>query len=147
MTFRGGGHWVNVINVPVPVGPQTTAGTSVEALQRVVEVANSEGTRGGRPVLAVLDHPNYRWNALAEDIAASPLRFMEIHTALNSAVSYGDATRAGAERIWDIALATRLSRPNGGLLFGLATDAATAITATISRPIPAALGSLYGRIG
>lgn len=121
--FQGGEHWVNVINVPSPIGPQTSAKTSVEALQRVVEVTSSEGARGGRPVLAVLNHPNYRWNALAEDVAdAAPLRFMEIHTALNSTFSYGDSTRAGAERIWDIALATRLSAPGGGLLFGLATD-------------------------
>jgi hypothetical protein len=76
----------------------------------------------GRRIVLHLNHPNFEWNATAEDIAAaSELRFMEIHTALDCTYSYGDELHAGAERIWDIVLAKRLS--NGEpILYGLATD-------------------------
>jgi len=120
VSWSAGRHWINAFNLPEPVPPQVSAGTSAEAIAQTVQAVNVRA--GGRQVLASLDHPNFDWNARAEDIAeADDLQFMEIHTALNSAHSYGDPPRVGVERIWDVVLARRLSR-NGKLLYGLATD-------------------------
>jgi len=85
------------------------------------DAASAAGS--GREVLTYLNHPNYLWNATAEDIAATPnLRHMEIHTALNSCHTYGDELHASAERVWDIALTLRLGQMGGDVIYGLATD-------------------------
>ena len=73
-------------------------------------------------MLLFLDHPNYQWNATAEDIlAVENLRFMEIHTAYPSCNNAGDERHASVERIWDIVLTARMAAGQG-LLYGLAGD-------------------------
>ena len=112
-------HYINVINSPRPIEPVDYDGISADAIQSVVrEVEGFDG-----PCLVSFNHPNYLWNATAEDLAeAETLRFFEIHTALKGTLCYGDEQRAGAERIWDIALGLRLAKNGKHPLFGIATD-------------------------
>jgi len=112
-------HWINVINAPRPLGPVDVDGSTAEAIQSVVTSAE----RSDRPCLVSFNHPNYEWNATAEDLAgAEALRFFEIHTALNSTRCYGDGERVAAERMWDVALGLRLAKNGRSPLFGIATD-------------------------
>jgi len=120
VSWPGGNHWINAFNIPQAVPPQSCKGTSAEAMSQTVRAVYERAE--GKAVMASLDHPNFDWNARAEDIAAADgLEFMEIHTALNSANSYGEPPRVGAERIWDIVLAKRLST-GGKILYGIAAD-------------------------
>jgi hypothetical protein len=113
---QAGPHWINVINAPRAIGPLRAEGGAAEAALGVIQQA-------GRGSLVSFNHPNYVWNAAAEDLAdAGALEFFEIHTALNSTWCYGDALRAGAERMWDIILALRLGKPGGRPIYGIATD-------------------------
>lgn len=121
VTVHCGGrrHWINIINASRPIGPINSGGSSAEAIRSLVR----EAERLGHPCLVSFNHPNFAWNATAEDLAeAETLRFFEIHTALNTTNCYGDERRAGAERIWDIALALRLVKTGGHRLLGIATD-------------------------
>ena len=112
-------HWLNVINAPQPIGPIDFDGSSAEAIQHVINKVKGFASAA----MVSFNHPNYEWNATAEDLAAAEaLRFFEIHTALDCTRCYGDEKRAGAERIWDIALALRLLRHGKRPIFGLATD-------------------------
>ena len=116
-------HWINVFNAPRALGAQHSSGSSSDAMKQTFGAAAALGSESGRVVVAHLNHPNYIWNATAEDIAGAPsLTHMEIHTALDCAWTYGDDLHASAEQIWDIVLAHRLSRPGGGIVFGTATD-------------------------
>jgi len=123
VAWSGPSHYVNVINAAQVVGAHQSQRSSLEAMQTLIDAASATSAESGSKVLVYLNHPNYLWNACAEDIAAvEGLRFMEIHTALDVTYPYGDATHAGAERIWDIVLSMRLSTPGGEVLYGLATD-------------------------
>jgi hypothetical protein len=119
-------HWMNVYHGPQVIQPLTTKGSSRDAMRQIVDAGEAMARASDRPMVVSLNHPNYRYNATAEDIAATPgLRFMEIHTALSSCNSYGDALHAGAEHIWDIVLSLRLGTQNAGdrsALFGLVSD-------------------------
>jgi len=118
--FSGGRHWVNAINLTEAVPEQNCNGTSPEAMTQTINaVCNSSANEN---VIILLNHPNFLYNARAEDIdQTDKLGFMEIHTACNDCNCYGSVIRAGAERIWDIVLSLRLSR-KGQILYGLATD-------------------------
>jgi hypothetical protein len=116
-------HWIDVLNTAEPLAPQHSDRSSSDAMRLTFEASVLAAAQSNREVLAFLNHPNFRWNATAEDIAAVPdLRHMEMHTALNSCNTYGDALRASAERIWDIALTIRLGELGGQVIYGLATD-------------------------
>ncbi len=122
-------HWINAFNLPHAVPPQY-APTSVDAMGTTLERCQELARRNGRETLVSLNHPNWRWNARAEDIAACrPLECMEIHTALNSCRNAGDELRASTERIWDIVLTLRLGEMGAPRVLGLVTDDAHAYTA------------------
>jgi len=119
-SFADGMHWINSINIDQAIPALTLEGSSSEAIAQTIQAVEERSY--GREVLVSLNHPNYSWNARAEDIAAaSDLGFMEIHTPLASCHCYGQGKRLGAERIWDIVLARRLAN-NGKIIYGLATD-------------------------
>jgi hypothetical protein len=117
-----GRHWVNVTNHCETLPTQLSNEGSAAAIQKVCKAASALSERTGRGSLVSLNHPNYVWNATAEDIAQVPdLRFIEAHTALNCAEAYGDADHASAERIWDVVLSLRLAS-GAGVVYGIATD-------------------------
>ncbi|MDA0840886.1 MAG: hypothetical protein O3B01_03620 [Planctomycetota bacterium] len=117
-------HWINVFNTPSAIPPQFAEnGTSVEGMGLSFAAGEEAAFASGREVLTFLNHPNFIWNATAEDIAAvTNLRHVEIHTALNMCETYGDELHASAERIWDIANTIRLAEMDGEIIYGLATD-------------------------
>lgn len=115
-------HWINVFNTPQPVAPQYDPASSAHAMQATLDAARSMGGATDSESLVYLNHPNCSWNATAESIAAvAGLRHIEIYTALNMCSTYGDDLHSPVERLWDIALALRLTR-GGDLICGLATD-------------------------
>jgi hypothetical protein len=127
---KGQTHWINVFNTPSAIPPQHAEnGTSIDGMGRTFAEAEQAASESGREVLTYLNHPNFVWNATAEDIAAvTNLRHFEIHTALNSCNTYGDEVHASAERIWDIANTIRLAEMGGEIIYGLATDDCHAYT-------------------
>ena len=123
VTSRAGTHWMNVINAPAPNGGLRVDASPDVAMNRLADWAARMERESARPILVSLNHPNYLWNATAEDIvAATALQYFEIHTALNCTNSYGDGEHPGAERLWDIVLAHRMCRPGSQPVYGLATD-------------------------
>lgn len=116
-------HWINVFNGPQPIGGVSSPGDASQAMDATVARAEEMAQASGRDVMVSLNHPNYVWNATAEDIAgAAALSFFEVHTALNCTFSYGDEIHPAAERIWDIVLSKRLGQPGSQPVYGIATD-------------------------
>jgi len=115
-------NWINVFNTPLPVAKQHDPDSSRRAMQATFDAAKAQGVSSGSEVLSFLNHPNFNWNATAEDIAAvESLRHIEIYTALNMCNTFGDDLHSPVERIWDVALTLRLI-DGGDLIYGLATD-------------------------
>lgn len=126
-TWGAGGaeqtHWINVFNAPAALARRDGHADSRVALAQTFTAGGEVGQRSNRETAVYLNHPNFRWNATAEDIAAATeVRHMEIYTALDMCRTYGDEFHAGAERIWDVVLALRLAAGAGPLLYGLAAD-------------------------
>ncbi|MDA0338164.1 MAG: hypothetical protein O2782_23590 [bacterium] len=121
-------HWINVFNTKEAVAPQHDPHSSAGAMQATLAAAQQMGAASGSEVLVFLNHPNFGWNATAEDIAAvTGLRHIEIYTALNMCSTFGDDLHGPVERLWDVALTLRLTRGDA-VIFGLATDDCHAYT-------------------
>jgi hypothetical protein len=115
-------HWINVFNTREPVDPQHDPDSSPKAMRATLDAANGADSASGSEKLVFLNHPNFGWNATAEDIAeVKGLRHIEIYTALNMCATFGDELHCPVERIWDVALTLRLFR-GGDIIYGLATD-------------------------
>ncbi|MCK5579293.1 MAG: histidinol-phosphatase, partial [Planctomycetes bacterium] len=112
---------VNGINLEELVRPR--GGNSVyEVMQNNVDAVREQSKKTGTPMLAHLNHPNFRWGVTVEDlIKLKGDRFFEVYNGTPGVLNWGDAAHPGTERMWDIINSIRLKtgRP---MLFGLATD-------------------------
>ena len=117
---KRGAH-MTALNLAALVPAQPGA-TLVEMFRRDLQQLDAQARQTGRPVVGVLNHPNFLWSQSAEDLLAlDGLRFFEVYNGHPLVYTQGDALHAGNERIWDIVLAHRLAR-GGALLYGVATD-------------------------
>lgn len=116
---------VNAINVRDLIAPSGASGVAETVSVNVRAVAEQRKTTG-RPMFAFLNHPNFGWGVRAEEMLMEELRYFEVFNGHPSVKNYGDATHAGVEKMWDIALALRLGKFKMPVLYGLATDDAHA---------------------
>jgi hypothetical protein len=111
----------NAINVDAAIRPQEGA-TALEVLQKDVDALAARRAASGRPMLLSVNHPNFVHSLVAADLAGlRGARFFEVYNGHPLVNNDGDAVHPGTERLWDIALAERLSA-GGELLYGVATD-------------------------
>jgi hypothetical protein len=113
---------LNGVNLQEEIAP--IEGTSIgDVLRRNLRAIRDQGTRLGIPVLGHINHPNFQWALTAEDVAnAVEENFFEIYNGHPRINYLGDETRAGYEKIWDIANTLRLTKLHARPLFGLGTD-------------------------
>ena len=114
----------NAVNLQELIKPQH--GDSLRATMRNNLLAVEEqAERLKKPIIAHLNHPNFRWSITAEDIAhVLEERFVEVYNGHPGINHLGDPEngKPGDERIWDIANTLRLAKLNGPVIQGLATD-------------------------
>ncbi len=124
ITDRFGAHEVHVngLNLADVIPPQ--GGASVrETIQRNIDAVIAHGHLHDRPVLAHLNHPNFRHSLTPEDVASiRGERFFEVYNGHRGVLNHGDADTPDTETMWDVALTLRLTTLRLGLLYGLATD-------------------------
>lgn len=113
---------INASNVRELVKPPK--GTNVyDVLQQTIDTVLAQRQRTGQPMIAHINHPNFGWALTAEDIMrVRGEHFFEVHNGHPSVQNEGETDRASVERMWDIALAFRLSRLGLGPMYGLAVD-------------------------
>ncbi|MEZ6015357.1 MAG: hypothetical protein R3F49_09610 [Planctomycetota bacterium] len=112
---------INALNIDALVPPRGS--TSPAALMNAALAAiRAEGERAQKPVVAHVNHPNFKWGLDWEDLATiEGLGFFEVYNGHRGTQLDGDETRPSTERIWDLALTRRLGA-GGELLYGVATD-------------------------
>jgi hypothetical protein len=109
----------NIQEVALPVGGQTVR----EAITNNLRSVEEQAKRAGREILAHLNHPNFGWAVMAEDLAHVVLeRHFEVYNGHPIVGHLGDEHRPGVERLWDIANTIRLVDLHAEPLFGIATD-------------------------
>ena len=113
---------INATNIGERIEPQH--GTSVrDVMRNNLRAVAEQSDRLGQPIVAHLNHPNFRWSITAEDLAAVvEERFFEVYNGHLDTGHEGDETHASLEQIWDIANTLRLGQLSAPPLFGLAVD-------------------------
>jgi hypothetical protein len=95
----------------------------VEVIRNNFRAIEAQGRKAGRPVLAHLNHPNFRWGVTAEEMAAVvEERFFEVYNGHPQVGHEGDADHPGVERMWDVANAVRMTTLNAPPMYGVGTD-------------------------
>ena len=116
---------INAINV-ANVIPAIKDLATVREVLRANLVAIAEHARAsGQPVLAHLNHPNFRWALTAEDIAhVIEDRFFEVFNGHPVVYNDGHPDRAESsmDRLWDVANTLRLTELKAPPLYGVGTD-------------------------
>ncbi|HEY1081535.1 MAG TPA: hypothetical protein VGE29_04695 [Prosthecobacter sp.] len=116
---------INAVNVTKAVQPLKDITSIRETLRANLQLIAAEAAKMGRPVMAHLNHPNFRWAVTAEDIAhVIEDQFFEVYNGHPSTYPEGDPARAdtSTDRIWDIANTIRLVELKQPPLFALGTD-------------------------
>jgi hypothetical protein len=113
---------VNATNIRTPFSAPS-ADSVLDAMQRCVDMVLRQREATGQPMFPHINHPNFGWAVTAEDLSqVRGERFFEVYNGHPGTYSFGDGTRLGVEKIWDVALALRLSRTQLGPLYALAVD-------------------------
>ena len=135
ITDKQGAH-LNAFNLDAAILPRGGATTAARIRNNLAAV-DSQRSAQTRPIVTVVNHPNYVWALKAEDIAAIPdARLFEVYNGHRMTNNEGDATHPSTERAWDIMLTLR-HLGGGAPVYGVATDDAheyREYSDTISRP-------------
>jgi len=112
---------INAINIQTLLHPQ--GGESVlDVMQRNLDAILHQRQETGQPILAHVNHPNFGWGIVAEDLmqlTGDP--FFEVYNGHPGVNNWGDDAHPGTDRMWDIILTNRL-HTNKNLFYGVATD-------------------------
>lgn len=120
-SFEGKPIHVNATNLVELVGPQ--GGDSVrDVMQNNVDAVLEQRERTGQIMFPHINHPNFGWAIKVEDlISLRGEKFFEVYNGHPSVHNEGDDDRPSTERMWDIALAERLSAGEP-VMYGLTVD-------------------------
>lgn len=113
---------LGAVNLREVIKPLT--GTSVlDVMQKNVDAVLEQRKRTRVPMFPHINHPNFHYAISVEDLArvrGEP--FFEVYNGHPGVNNLGDADHLSTERMWDIALALRLTELKLPLLYGIATD-------------------------
>lgn len=113
---------VNGLNLLEPIAP-IQADDIQGTLDRNVQAILGQGARDARPVVAQVNHPNYKWALSWQNVAHAPAgAVFEVYNGHPRAQNRGDDEHPDTGVIWDHALTFRLTSVGGSLLYGVASD-------------------------
>jgi len=113
---------INATNIHEHIAPQH-GGSVREVMRNNLRAVAAQGERLEVPIVAHLNHPNFKWAITAEDLAAVVEEsFFEIYNGHPGTGHRGDATHATPDQIWDIANTLRIAELHAPPLFGLGVD-------------------------
>lgn len=122
-SFEGRPVHINAVNTD-GVLPALQRSSIVELMSDTLRSIEEAGAASGRPVFGHLNHPNFGWGVTWEEVAAvKEDRFFEVYNGHRSTRNQGDSEHPSMEKLWDNALARRLTAAEPfPMLYGVATD-------------------------
>lgn len=112
---------VNATNVAEYIEP-LGGGSVKEVLQNNIDAVLEQRTATGQPMFPHVNHPNFGWAVLVEDLMdLQGEEFFEVYNGHPAVHNEGDATRPSTERMWDILLSHRLTTDQP-VMYGIAVD-------------------------
>lgn len=119
--YKGKPLHLGAVNIRELIQPRG-GGSVTEVMQNNLDAVWDQRRRTGQPMIAHINHPNFRWAVKLEDLL--PLRgdrFFEVYNGHPHVHNYGDSATMGMEELWD-RLQIHYLRAGQPLLYGLATD-------------------------
>lgn len=115
---------INALNTPEVIPAIKDESISPEeVVTKSLELVKATEEKTGKPILAHINHPNFRWALRPEDLLKiAEGGFIEIYNGHPGVNHLGDETRPGDEMIWDIANTIRIAELDAPPLLGVATD-------------------------
>jgi len=115
---------INALNLETLIPPIKDPEVSVEeAMRRTFIAVREQEEATGRPILAHLNHPNFRWAITPQEMAAvAEGGYVEVYNGHPAVNHLGDEERPGEEAAWDIANTIRIAEMELPPLYGFATD-------------------------
>ncbi|MDZ4289002.1 MAG: hypothetical protein U0984_13630 [Prosthecobacter sp.] len=116
---------INAINLTEVIPPVKDLVSIRETMRVNLQAIAEQAQKTGRPIMAHINHPNFRWALTAEDLAhVIEDRFFEVFNGHPMTYAEGAPERADSstDRIWDIANTIRLAELKQPPLFGMGTD-------------------------
>lgn len=116
---------INAINLENAIEPLKDIVSLRETMRKNLQAIAAEATRSGKPMIAHINHPNFRWSMTAEDLAhVIEDRYFEVYNGHPACYNEGEEGRADSHlgRMWDIASSIRLTELKHPPLYGMATD-------------------------
>lgn len=116
---------INAINVAEVIEPIKDLATVRDVLRANMQAIAEHAIKQGRPVMAHLNHPNFRWALTAEDLAhVIEDQFFEVFNGHPAVYNDGHPDRAESsmDRLWDVANTIRIAELKAPPLFGMGTD-------------------------
>jgi hypothetical protein len=116
---------INAVNVAEVIQPIKDLATVKEVLRANMQAIAEHALKHNRPVMAHLNHPNFRWALTAEDLAhVVEDKFFEVFNGHPMVYNDGHPDRAESsmDRVWDVANTIRIAELKAAPLFGMGTD-------------------------
>jgi len=116
---------INAVNLVEKIEPKKDVETIRETMRQNLQLIAEQAVKTGRPIIAHVNHPNFRWALTADDLAhVIEDKFFEIYNGHPGIYYDGEPTRVDSEheRIWDIANTIRIAELKAAPLFGVGTD-------------------------
>ena len=113
---------LNATNLRKLIKPQ--GGTNVlDVMQRNVDAVFEQRKQTRQPMFPHINHPNFQWALTVEELMqVKNDRFYEVYNGHPAVHNEGTSNRMSTERMWDVALAFRLTSLDLGALYGMAVD-------------------------
>lgn len=116
---------INALNLREHIQPVLESQDNVYVIRKTQERVDEQSERYGIPMMAHVNHPNFSTGVSPADfIQAVEATYFEVYNGHGSVRNWGDPDEGmfATDRIWDIALAFRLTKNPENLLLGVATD-------------------------
>ena len=95
----------------------------VAVMQQTLDAVHAQRQRTGQPMIAHINHPNFRWGLTAEDLMqVKGEMFFEVYNGHPGVENAGDATRLSMDAMWDAILTQRLTELGLPVMYGVAVD-------------------------
>lgn len=114
---------INALNLETTLPPINDKTSIEQTLRENFLAIRKQEEALGRPILAHLNHPNFRWSVSAEVLAqVLEDRFFEVYNGHPVINHMGDETHPSDEKIWDIANTIRITELGAPPMYGIASD-------------------------
>lgn len=119
---QGGPVHINVTN-PRDLVAAVEGDNAVAVMNEVVDTVAAQREKTGQPMIAHINHPNFRWAITVEELMqVRGEKFFEVYNGHPMVNNEGDATHLSMDQMWDVMLARRLTDLGLGVVYGVGVD-------------------------